>query len=158
MNLRTKGVFHSSNALVSLTGLLYAIVLWCLEKPPSDYGSPIHPWEPGTKTLHLLVAPLLVFGLGWIWHSHVQGQLRKKAPRKKASGLGLVALALPMVASGYAFQVAVEETWRQFWSQAHLWSGILWVLASLLHLDWIRGVWGGLRKVLRSFKIHLWAR
>jgi hypothetical protein len=155
MNLRTKSVFHTSNALVSLTGLVYTWVRWVLEKPVSDYGSPIHPLEPGIKALHVLVAPLLVFGLGWIWHSHVQGQLRKKTSKKRTSGLGLVALSLPMVGSGYAFQVAVDEAWRTIWSQLHLWSGLLWILASLLHLEWILGL---LRKILRSFKIPSWAR
>ena len=75
-----------------------------------------------------------MYALGWIWHAHVQGQLRRGGLHKRRSGLGLVVLALPMVASGSAFQLAVDESWRTFWSQLHLWSGVLWAVASLLHL------------------------
>ena len=138
MNLRTRVIFHSANAAVSVSGLIYAAAKWVLEKPPSEYGTPIHPLEPAFKGAHLMAAPLMVYALGWIWHAHVQGQLRRGGPRKRRSGLGLVMLAAPMILSGSAFQLAVDEGWRTFWSQLHLWSGVLWVVASVAHLG--RGV------------------
>jgi hypothetical protein len=134
LSLRTRVIFHSANAFVAVSGLIYALAKWVLEKPASEYGTPIHPLEPVWKSFHILSAPLLVYALGWIWHAHVQGQIRRGGARKRRSGLGLVALASPMVLSGSAFQLAVDEPWRTFWSQLHLWSGVLWVLASVGHL------------------------
>jgi hypothetical protein len=143
MNRTSKLVFHGSNVAASVTGLAYAYFKWLAPLPPQDadgFGMPIHPLEPTWKTLHVLLAFLLVFGVGWIWHGHVQGQLRKwrsnpAGTRKRGSGLALVGLAAPMIISGYAFQVSVEESTRSFWSQVHLWSGMIWVMASILHLS-----------------------
>jgi hypothetical protein len=143
MTRASRLVFHVSNLAASVTGLAYAYFKWLAPIPPTDtesFGLPIHPFEPTWKSLHVLLAFLLVFGVGWIWHGHVQGQLRKwrKNPvgtRKRGSGLALVGLAAPMVVSGYAFQVSVEEATRSFWSQVHLWSGMIWIMASLLHLS-----------------------
>ncbi len=136
-------VFHSSNLAASVTGLAYAYYKWLAPVPPQEtesFGMPIHPFEPAWKTLHVLLAFTLIFGVGWIWHGHVQGQLRKwrsnpAGTRKRGSGLVLVGLAAPMIVSGYAFQVSVEESTRNFWSQVHLWSGMIWIMASILHLS-----------------------
>jgi len=143
MNRTSRVVFHASNVAASVTGLAYAYFKWVASIPEQEsegFGLPMHPLEPTWKTLHVLLAFGLVFGVGWIWHAHVQGQLRKwrKNPagtRKRGSGLALVALAAPMVVSGYAFQVSVEESTRTLWSQVHLWSGVVWIVASLLHLS-----------------------
>lgn len=134
MTARTRRIFHAANACVCTGGLLYAAFKWLLTKPPNEFGTPIHPWEPGLKAAHILFAPLLVFAIGWIWRAHVASQLRHGVRQKRSSGLFLVMLAAPMILSGGGFQVSVEASTRALWSQAHLWASLLWVLGSILHL------------------------
>ena len=53
--------------------------------------------------------------------------------RGRASGLGLMALFLPMAASGYLLQVAVDPEWRRRWIVIHIVSSLLWVAAFVVH-------------------------
>ena len=145
MTRLTRSLFHGSNAAASITGIGYAAYKWLVPRPVSDFGISIHPAEPNWKTAHVLLSVVLIFAIGWLWHSHVMGQWRRltKHPattRKKTSGLLLMGLAAPMIVSAYAFQVSVDEGVRSFWSQIHLWSGVLWVLGSLQHLRSARPV------------------
>ncbi|NDD91971.1 hypothetical protein EBZ37_07800 [bacterium] len=134
MTSRTKKIFHASNALICGGGVLYGMVKWALPRPESEFGTAIHPLEPMLKSAHVLMAPALVFALGWIWRAHVSSQLRHRAQKNRTSGLALVALAAPMVFSGVFFQVTVNEQLRNLWSQVHLWSSGIWIVGSILHL------------------------
>ncbi len=141
MNRLTKRVFHIPDVMAGVTGVAYAVVKWVLPVPepaPGEFSLPIHPFEPLLKTLHVLLSFALIFSIGWIWHSHVIHQWRRfrknpESSRKLYSGLALLALAAPMIVSAFAFQVSVEDSARQFWSQMHLWSGLAWIGASTLH-------------------------
>ena len=140
MTPRTRGVFHGGNLWVGASGVLYAVIKWLVPKPASEFGTAVHPWEPALKALHLATSPLLVFAIGWLWHSHVQGQLRRNGHKKRVSGMSLVLLAAPMVFSGVFYQIAVSEAARTFWSQVHLWCGMAWIAGSLAHWEHLRSI------------------
>lgn len=97
---------HLSNLAVCGTGLVYAWMRYLVE-PGDEWAVVNHPWQPHFQHLHVLTAPLLVFALGLIWSTHVLGKLANGSENRVA-GAGLTALFLPMVASGYLLQVAVD--------------------------------------------------
>jgi len=122
---------HLANLAVSGTGLVYAWMRY-LAEPVDEWAIVNHPWQPLMQHLHVLSAPLLVFAVGVIWSVHAIAKLRN-GRRGRASGLGLMALFLPMAASGYLLQVAVDPEWRRRWVVIHVISSLLWVGALVVH-------------------------
>jgi hypothetical protein len=123
---------HLSVLLVGGTGLVYAWMLY-LVKPADPYSLVHHPWQPHVQHLHILVAPLLVFSAGLIWHRHVWTRWQTGHPARRRSGLTLVLSMAPMVFSGYLVQTAVDAAWRQGWGVVHLVTSGLWVLGYGAH-------------------------
>ena len=122
---------HIANLAVCGTGLVYAWMRY-LVQPADEWAVVNHPWQPQVQHLHVLVAPLLVFALGLIWSAHILGKLQN-GRTNRAAGIGLMALFLPMVASGYLLQVAVDPAWRRTWVWVHVVSSLLWVVAFVVH-------------------------
>jgi len=122
---------HLVNLAVCGTGLVYAWMRY-LAEPVDEWAIVNHPWQPLMQHLHVLSAPLLVFAVGVIWSVHAIAKLRN-GRRGRASGLGLMALFLPMAASGYLLQVAVDPEWRRRWVVIHVISSLLWVGALVVH-------------------------
>ncbi len=129
---RCQAVFlHLANVLVAGTGLVYAWMRYLLQ-PVDEWAVVNHPWQPLLQHLHVLAAPSLVFAMGLIWSAHVLGKL-KNGRKNRAAGVGLTALFLPMAASGYLLQVAVDPEWRRRWVWIHVASSLLWVAAFAVH-------------------------
>lgn len=123
--------------LVGGSGLIYAWMCY-LAEPEDPYAVVNHPWQPDLQHLHVLVAPLLVFGLGWLWSGHLRAGLRRGVRRPSRMGVSAVLFALPMVLSGYLLQITVEEAWRKTWVVVHVVTSLLWLAAYLAHLPWGR--------------------
>lgn len=122
---------HLANLLVGGTGLVYA---WCrYVAVPADEFALVHPWQAAAQHAHVLAAPLLVFALGFIWRAHVWAGFRLGSPGRRRSGVTLLALAAPMIASGYLLQVAVEPPWRRGWIAVHVATSALWLAGTLAH-------------------------
>lgn len=81
----------------------------------------------------MLVAPLLVFAVGLIWRAHVARHLQEGRRHRRRSGLLMYGLFVPMVLSGYALQVSVDERWRLGWVWIHGTTGSLWLLGFVAH-------------------------
>lgn len=114
------------------TGLVYAwMIYFCRSDDP--YALVNHPLQPQTQHLHILLAPLLVFALGGIWHRHAWPFFRRGRRQGRRSGLSLILTAAPMVMSGYLIQTAVDPAWRKAWVVLHLVTSGLWVLGYLVH-------------------------
>ena len=122
---------HGANLVVCATGLIYAWMSYLVE-PADEWAVVNHPWQPHVQHLHVLAAPLLVFALGLIWSAHVVGKF-KNGRTNRTAGIGLTALFVPMAASGYLLQVAVEPGWRQAWMWVHVVSSLLWIGAFVVH-------------------------
>lgn len=122
-----------ANLLVAGTGLAYG---WTLYLATSDdpFAVVNHPWQPALHSGHLLAAPLLVFVVGFSWHGHVWSRLRFGMRHKRRTGALLALLFVPMVASGYAIQVSVEEALRTTWVWTHVATSLLWIAAYVVHL------------------------
>jgi hypothetical protein len=124
-------LLHFANLAVCGTGLVYAWMRYLVE-PADEWAVVNHPWQPHLQHLHVLVAPLLVFAVGLIWTAHILGKLQNGRTNRVA-GLSLMALFLPMAASGYLLQLAVDPNWRRTWVWVHVVSSLLWVAAFVVH-------------------------
>ena len=124
-------LLHLANLAVAGTGLVYAWMRYLVEAA-DEWAVVNHPWQPHLQHLHVLVAPLLVFALGLIWSAHVVGKL-KNDRKNRVVGIGLTTIFLPMAASGYLLQVAVDPGWRSRWIWLHVVSSLLWIVAFVVH-------------------------
>ncbi len=125
-------LLHAATVLVGGTGLVYAWMLYLLQ-PADPYAVVHHPWQPAVQHLHVLAAPLLVFAAGLIWRRHVWGGWRSGQPARRRSGVALAVTLLPMTASGYLLQTAVDDAWRKVWAAVHLGASALWLAGYLAH-------------------------
>lgn len=125
-------LIHASTLLVGGTGLVYAWMLYFV-RPTDPYAVVNHSWQPQTQHLHVLLAPLLVFGVGVIWRRHVWEHWTRKVRRGFATGVTLGLTLVPMVASGYLIQTAVDPAWRKAWVVVHLITSGLWIAGYLAH-------------------------
>ena len=129
---------HLSTALVGGTGLVYGWMRYLVEPEPDEFGEVFavvnHPLQPDLQHLHVLLAPLLVFGAGMIFRRHVWARVRSGFEPRRRSGLVLFALLLPMIASGYLLQTSTDELWRTVWIWGHGLASAVWIAGYLLHL------------------------
>jgi hypothetical protein len=123
---------HLSTLLVGGTGLVYAWMAY-LVRPSDPYAIVNHPLQPQLQHGHVLVAPLLVFAVGLIWQRHIGPHWSRGVRKGRRSGMGMVLTLVPMVASGYLIQTAVDGSWRKAWVVVHLFASVLWLAGYLAH-------------------------
>ena len=123
---------HLSTLLVGGTGLVYAWMKYLMEAS-DPFAVVNHPLQPTLQHLHVLTAPLLVFGVGIIWREHIWKHWSRGVRTGRMSGLSMLLTAAPMVLSGYLIQTTVTEGWRTAWIVVHLATSALWVAGYLGH-------------------------
>jgi len=128
----TAWFLHSSTALVAGTGVVYGWMRY-FAVPEDEFSLVNHPQEPTLHWMHVVFAPLLVFGCGVLWRNHVWGRIVSGFQSRRKTGILLAALCFPMIASGYFLQVAVEETWQTVWIWVHGVASVVWTLGYLVH-------------------------
>ncbi len=124
---------HIATALVGVSGLVYAWMRYFVEPDPESFSVVNHPWQPSLRDTHLITAPLLVFACGLVWRAHVWLRVRSSFQPRRKTGLALAVLLAPMVLTGYALQVAVEDPWRDIWIVSHVASSVLWLATYAIH-------------------------
>lgn len=123
---------HVGTTLVGGTGVIYAWMIY-FATPSDPFAVVNSPWQPLVQHLHVLFAPLLVFGAGIIWKRHALFKLRLDDTTRRRSGLSLLWTLAPMIVSGYLLQIAVDETWRQVWVWVHVSASALWIVGYVGH-------------------------
>ena len=123
---------HLATALVGITGLVYAWMLYLLE-PVDPFAVAHHPLQPFTQHAHVVAAPFLIFALGLVWRRHVWAGWRSRNPDRRRSGLALALTFGPMTLSGYLLQTAVDETWKKIWVVVHVATSLFWLAGYLGH-------------------------
>lgn len=123
----------ASNLLVGGTGLVYAWMRYFAESADA-FAIVNHPWQPTVQHLHVISAPLLVFAFGHMFYHHALLSWRAMIRPGRRSGLTMLFLAVPMIASGYLLQTSVEETWRTTWIVVHVATSLAWLLGYGAHL------------------------
>ncbi|MBW8876000.1 MAG: hypothetical protein JF614_13620 [Acidobacteria bacterium] len=136
-------LLHTATLLVGGTGLIYAWMRYLLH-PADPYAVVNHSLQPTVQHLHILVAPLLVFAGGMVWHRHAWTHWRRGVERRRQSGGSLILTLVPMVVSGYLIQTAVDGGWRRTWVIVHLAASGLWLAGYLAHQ--VPAAWKSLRR------------
>lgn len=124
---------HLSNVLVGGTGVVYAWMRY-LAEPEDPFAVVNHPLQPLFQHLHILVAPLLVFGAGMIFKHHVWARVVSGFKPRRRMGLTLGLTLVPMVVSGYLLQTTGDPLWNNIWVWVHVTTSVLWVLGYGIHL------------------------
>ncbi len=125
---------HVCVVLTALTGIIFAAMKY-LMKPSGDFSVINHPLQPYMLAAHLVVAPFLLFGFGWLFGNHIWPKFRFGEPRKRASGLWSMAAIVPMTLSGYLLQISTADAMRSAMAAAHWLTSGLFVIAYAAH--WI---------------------
>jgi hypothetical protein len=126
-------ITHLAVLLAAASGFVYGALLYFGETE-DDFGPVAHPWGPTLQALHVVVVPLFVFALGMLWQHHIVHKLRSGAKARRTTGLILLSQAIPMIATGYLLQVAVDDVWRDTWIWAHVITSTLFSLVFVVHL------------------------
>lgn len=133
---------HVSLGLTALTGAIFAVMKYAMTSS-DPFAVVNHPLQPAMLSWHVVLAPLLVFGFGWIFADHIWPRFRQRTPAKRKSGVSSMAMIVPMTLSGYLLQVSVNEMLRHTMAVTHWVTSGLFVLAYVVHLAMGKGGRGG---------------
>ncbi|HVG24600.1 MAG TPA: hypothetical protein VND45_10625 [Thermoanaerobaculia bacterium] len=124
---------HLTVALTSVTGVVFAVMKYFLDSD-DPFSVVNHPLQPHMLSAHVVVAPFVLFILGWTFSNHILPKYRFGDDRNRRTGIGVTALILPMALSGYLLQVSVNETLRAVMAWAHWITSGVFIIAYLIHL------------------------
>lgn len=128
---------HLSAVLTAITGVVFAVMKYLMTSD-DELAVVNHPLQPHMLSAHVVVAPLLLFLLGWTFSNHMMPKYRFGDPdRNRPTGIAAMALILPMALSAYLLQIATNESLRTAMAWAHGITSAVFVLAYLVH--WITG-------------------
>lgn len=127
------GWLHVSVALTTITGVVYAIMKYLMTSD-DEFAVINHPLQPHMLATHIVVAPLVLFILGWTFSNHMLPKYRYGNGENRETGIATMWLILPMTLSGYFLQVSSADATRQAMIVAHWISSALFVAAYILHL------------------------
>ena len=133
MTRAEKYIFIAVNALVGGTGIVYGWYRY-FAKSDDPFSVVNHPAQPLWQHLHIWTAPLLVFAFGHFFHQHALLYWKAGTTPGRRSGLSMLALAVPMIVSGYLLQTSVDDVWRQIWIVTHVAASLLWIAGVAAHL------------------------
>jgi len=129
-----RALLNASTWLVAASGAAYFYMKYVMTGG-DEFSVIHHPWQPGALSLHVLLGPVMVFALGLIARDHIIDRLLDPRQRRgRVSGIVIVALALPMIASGYLMQVVTDPAARRALAVIHIAGGGLYVLLFAGHL------------------------
>jgi len=117
---------------MAVSGLVFAWMKYFM-KSDDPFAVVNHPWQPHMMTAHVLLGPVAVFAIGWVFGNHVVPAYRGGAPNRP-SGIMTMLFIVPMTLSGYLMQVTVADATRKAFAVAHWVSVGLFVAAYVVHL------------------------
>lgn len=120
-------------AATAVTGAAYGGLKYFVPARDPDSNMAV-PWQPAVLKSHVLVAPLLVFGLGLLFRRHALKRLRIGMKRGRRTGVLLLAWSAPAVFSGYAVQALAGEEAARYVGWGHAALGVLFTAGWLIHL------------------------
>ena len=124
---------HLSIALTAITGIVFAIMKYFLTSN-DEFSVVNHPMQPHMLAAHVVIAPILLFVLGWTFSNHMLPKYRFGDGGNLRTGFSAMLLIVPMTLSAYLLQVSTNETLRKVMEWAHWISSGLFRLAYLIHL------------------------
>lgn len=117
---------------MSASGLAFAWMKYFM-KSDDPFAVVNHPWQPHMMTAHVLLGPVAVFAIGWIFGNHIWPAYRGGAPNR-ISGILAMLFIVPMTISGYLMQVTVADATRKAFAISHWISVGLFAVGYIAHL------------------------
>ena len=124
---------HVVAGAIGLSGVVYGVLKYFMAGGDADSRIG-NPWTQPALKAHILAAPFLVFALGLAFSSHALKRFRAAEPDGRTSGIGLLALVVPVVLSGSLIQVLTGDTARTWTGWFHASAGVLYLAGYLAHL------------------------
>lgn len=124
---------HLSLLLTTATGVVFAGMKYFLE-PADEFTVVNHPLQPWMLSSHVVIAPMLLFVLGWIFGDHILPKMQMKNAPARRSGVWTAILIAPMIASGYLLQVSTGDVMRKAMAASHWIASALFVGGYVAHL------------------------
>lgn len=124
---------HVSVGLTTVTGIVFAVMKYFM-KSDDEFSVVNHPLQPHMLAIHVVVAPVLLFILGWTFSNHMLPKYRFGDGTNRRSGVAIGLLIVPMALSAYLLQVATNETLREVMAWAHWISSGVFVIGYGVHL------------------------
>ena len=121
-----------STIVVAVTGCVYAWMKYLLTSD-DPYAVVHHPLQPLILKIHIVAAPVLVFAIGAVYSRHVIKKWQQGGAAGRRSGLGTLAIIVPMVASGYLIQTSTAPAWLFRLAMIHLATGSLYLVGLIVH-------------------------
>lgn len=97
-----------SSAVMGATGLTY----WWMKnmmEPATEWAAINHPLQPWVLKAHILVAPVLVFAVGFIASDHILKNAGRPGRAGRRAGHTPLWLFIPMALSGYLIQTVTHD-------------------------------------------------
>ena len=138
MNRLERWSVVAGSFLVTATGVVYLWMKYLLQSA-DPFAVVNHPWQPAVLKLHILTAPVLVFGLGLIAMRHVLAHWLAGVSHARRSGIAAALTVLPMVLSGYLVQAITDARWLSVTTWVHVATGVVYGAAFALHQFLVRG-------------------
>jgi len=132
-----KWVLGLGTAATTVSGVVY----WWMKNmlAPLDPWAVIHhPLEPAMLKVHILAAPVLVFGVGLIAADHIWPHFRQRVRGARRSGILTMAVVAPMVVSGYLIQVITDPRWLTAVVWLHVATGAAFAVGLATHYATLR--------------------
>jgi uncharacterized membrane protein YidH (DUF202 family) len=124
---------HLSLALTAITGVVFAVMKYFM-RSEDEFAVANHPMQPYMLAAHVVVAPAVLFLLGWTFSNHMVPKYRFGDGSNVKTGIAQMALIVPMALSAYLLQIATNETMRDVMAWAHWITSGVFVIGYLLHL------------------------
>jgi hypothetical protein len=121
-----------STAVMTITGVAIAWMEYVLE-PADAFAVVNHPWQPVLLKVHILSAPVMVFGIGMIFLRHIWPHFRTGLKKGRRSGIWSMVLTIPMIVTGYALQVMSNVGWLTTLGYIHFALGSAFAVGGALH-------------------------
>jgi hypothetical protein len=122
-----------SVVLLTITGALFAWMKYFM-KSDDPFAVVNHPMQPWLLSAHVVVAPLALFAIGWIFGPHIgPGLTNRYAPKRKSGVWSFIGIA-PMVFSGYLLQVSTGDAMRKAMAVTHWIASAFFLIAYAVHL------------------------
>jgi hypothetical protein len=123
---------HLGWGLTAASGVFYGILKYFVAGADPD-SRLSHPWQPTLLALHVLAAPVAMFGLGLLFRRHALVRLFAGEREGRRSGGSMTWLALPLALSGYLVQALTGEAAHRWTGWFHAALGLLFAAAYLVH-------------------------
>ena len=123
---------HVSTVLTAATGIVFAVMKYLMHSD-DEFAVVNHPLQPHMLSAHVVVAPILLFILGWTFSNHMLPKFRFGDHRNRRSGTASMWLIAPMTLSAYLLQIATNESLRDAMAVAHWVTSGVFVLAYAWH-------------------------